>query len=158
MSARELEQVVARAEREGLVDAGVLEAMLKRHPRRRGTGSLRALLANSGRLAFTRSEAEERLLALVRRSQLPPPQVNARLDGYEVDFLWFEARLVVEVDGYAFHSSFGSFHADRRRDAVLTAAGFRVMRITWRQLTRERDATLVRLAQALARGSPPQAH
>jgi very-short-patch-repair endonuclease len=57
---------------------------------------------------------------------------------------------VVEIDGEAFHRSRHMFEKDRRRDAVLTAAGFRVQRFTWRQLTRESEAVLVRVAQALA--------
>jgi very-short-patch-repair endonuclease len=59
---------------------------------------------------------------------------------------------VVEVDGFAFHSTGGSFEQDRRRDARLMAAGLRVMRVTWRQLVREPEAVVARLAQALARG------
>jgi very-short-patch-repair endonuclease len=43
-----------------------------------------------------------------------------------------------------------SFERDRRRDQVLVAAGWRVIRITWRQLTKEPLAVLARLAMALA--------
>ncbi|HEX2167269.1 MAG TPA: DUF559 domain-containing protein [Longimicrobiales bacterium] len=65
--------------------------------------------------------------------------------------LWRTERLVVEIDGFAFHGSRDSFERDRRRDAVLTAAGLRVMRVTWRQLTGTPEALLVSIAQALAR-------
>jgi very-short-patch-repair endonuclease len=58
---------------------------------------------------------------------------------------------VAEVDGYAFHASAQSFAADRRRDAELTAAGYRVLRFTWSDLGERRLATAVRLAQALVR-------
>jgi very-short-patch-repair endonuclease len=54
--------------------------------------------------------------------------------------MWREQRLVVEVDGYAFHSSRRSFERDRRKDQELTAAGYRVIRVTWRQLTAEPTA------------------
>jgi very-short-patch-repair endonuclease len=80
---------------------------------------------------------------------LPQPELNVVLHGYEVDCLWRGARLVVEVDGYAFHGSKRAFVRDRRRDAVIIAAGMRVLRVTWHQLTRERDRTLAQLAQAL---------
>jgi very-short-patch-repair endonuclease len=56
---------------------------------------------------------------------------------------------VVEVDGYAFHSSARSFERDRRRDAILEAAGYRVMRVRWKQLIEEPIAVAVRIAQAL---------
>jgi hypothetical protein len=39
------------------------------------------------------------MLRLIRAAELPAPRVNARLGGYEVDFLWREEQLVVEVDG-----------------------------------------------------------
>jgi very-short-patch-repair endonuclease len=100
--------------------------------------------------AFTRSEAERRLLALVRAANLPAPRTNARLGRYEVDFLWPEHRLVVEVDGFAFHASRAAFERDRARDAELTARGYRVVRVTWRQLQAEPHAVVARLAAALA--------
>lgn len=101
--------------------------------------------------ALTRSEAEERFLALVRKARLPDPAANVTVGGYEVDFFWDFGGLVVEVDGFAFHSSARMFESDRRRDADLAAAGVRVMRVTWRQIVSEPEALLVRLAQALAR-------
>jgi very-short-patch-repair endonuclease len=75
--------------------------------------------------------------------------MNVMLHGFEVDCLWRDARLVVEVDGYAYHSSHRAFVGDRRRDSVIIAAGMRVLRLTWPQLTRDRDRTLAQLAQAL---------
>ena len=89
------------------------------------------------------------MLALVRAARLPMPDVNVRVGPIEVDFLWREERLVVEVDGFRFHSSRAAFERDRLRDAELQAGGLRVMRVTWRQLTREREATLARIARAL---------
>jgi very-short-patch-repair endonuclease len=101
--------------------------------------------------ALTRSEAERRLLELIRAAQLPPPRTNARVGPYEVDFLWPEQRLVVEVDGFAYHSTRAAFERDRLRDASLQAADHRVMRVTWRQIAHERVALIARLAAALAR-------
>ena len=64
--------------------------------------------------------------------------------------MWREARLIVEVDGYAFHSSRSAFERDRRRDAALAGSGWRVVRVTWRQLTDEPEAVVATLAAALA--------
>jgi very-short-patch-repair endonuclease len=57
---------------------------------------------------------------------------------------------VVEVDGYAFHSSRSSFERDRRKDLELSAAGYRVLRVTWRQINEEPEALVATLAAALA--------
>lgn len=104
--------------------------------------------ADSPRL--TRSEAERRFLELVRLAGLPRPAANVLVCGHEVDALWREQALVVEVDGYAFHSSRVAFERDRRRDADLHAAGLRVFRVTWRQISEEPYALVARLAQTLA--------
>ncbi len=113
--------------------------------------ALRAILGLPGGPALTRSEAEAELLALVREMRLPPPRCNARVGRYEVDFLWPPARLVVEVDGYRYHSPRPSFEADRSRNAELVAAGLTVLRLSWRQITKDRLATAGQLAQALVR-------
>lgn len=98
----------------------------------------------------TRSEAEWRLRALLGRAGLRPTATNARVAGHEVDVLFGDPKLVVEVDGYATHGTRHAFERDRRRDADLAAAGYRVMRVTWRQLTREPEAVAARLAAAVA--------
>jgi very-short-patch-repair endonuclease len=100
--------------------------------------------------AFTRSEAERRAIELVRAARLPTPEANTRVNGYEVDFVWHEQRLIVEVDGYAFHSSRSSFERDRRRDRDLQAHSYRVIRLTWRQLIEEPEAVIAAVATALA--------
>ena len=92
---------------------------------------------------------DRRFLDLARKGRLPPPEANVRIGRYEIDFLWREARLAVEVDGFRFHSSQPAFERDRLRDAELLAQGYRVMRVTWRQMTREPEAVLVRLARLL---------
>jgi very-short-patch-repair endonuclease len=97
-----------------------------------------------------RSEAERRLLELVRAADLPAPQTNTRVAGLEVDMLWPAQRLVVEVDGYEYHGPRVAFERDRRRDARLLAAGYRVLRVTWRQLMTEPERVIAVIAAALA--------
>lgn len=63
--------------------------------------------------------------------------------------LWCAERLVVEVDGFAFHSTRAAFERDRRRDAVLQLAGYRVLRLSWRHVVNESHATVAMLARAL---------
>ena len=114
---------------------------------RRGYGVLTRVLAeHEAGATWTRSDLEERMLALCRRSSLPTPEVNARVEGYEVDFVWRNARLVVETDGWAAHGTRKAFERDRLRDAKLTAAGWRVVRVTDRTI----DVFEQQLAQLLA--------
>jgi very-short-patch-repair endonuclease len=150
---RVLEQAVAKAERLGLTTAAALLAALEWHGPRPGVRLLRSIATRSDGRMFVRSEAEEQLLALVRRGGLPAPEVNGRVAGHEVDFAWVVQRLIVEVDGYAFHGARSSFESDRRRDLELAAAGFRVIRVSWRQITREPHAVLGRIALAVGQGS-----
>ena len=144
---RDLAMAVEQAEILGLVTGHSLSEQFSRYPRHRGIRALTEAIPTEP--AFTRSEAERRLLELVRAARLPAPEVNQRLHGHEVDFLWRGHRLVVEVDGYAFHSSRSAFERDRRRDADLIRAGYRVIRLTWRQLAHEAEAIVALLAGAL---------
>jgi very-short-patch-repair endonuclease len=147
---RDLERALDEAVTRRLMTTASITAAVQRLHGRRGTSRLQALLERNIDPAFTRSEAEERLLALVREAGLPPPAVNGRVGGHTVDFVWRDRRLIVEVDGYRFHSSRTAFERDRVRDAELMSAGFRVIRVTWRQLENEPLTVLARLAQALA--------
>ena len=127
-----------------------------RRPRRSGNSSqrhwtARTLLESDASPSLTRSEAESRLLGLIRKARLRAPRTNVRVLTYEVDFLWPAEKLIVEVDGYAFHSSAGAFARDRKRDAALTASGYRVVRLTWHDIVGEPEVTLTMLAQALMR-------
>lgn len=148
---RDLERVFATALRQRLVERGDVQALLERYPRRKGRGRLRALMTADGGPDFTRSEAERRFLDLVRAGGLPRPQTNVIVEGFEVDFFWRKERLMVDVDGRAYHAGDPAFESDRNRDGVLMAAGFRTMWVTWRQIVREPHPLLVRLAQALVR-------
>jgi very-short-patch-repair endonuclease len=86
---------------------------------------------------------------LIRDALLPAPETNVSIHGYEVDLLWREQRLVVEVDGYAYHGNRGTFERDRRKDAQLGAAGLSSMRVTWLQMQDEPYALIAHIAQAL---------
>ena len=141
----------------GLVDRLLrldeLDAVIRRAPTRHGAKVLAEIIAGAGSTTVTRSEAEERVLDLIREAELPVPRVNARLHGYEVDFYWPSQHLVLEVDGYRFHHTRRAFEHDRRKDAILQAAGIAAMRVTWRQITREPLGFVTRLAQALVLGA-----
>ena len=141
-----LRRAVNEAEYLRLRDPLSLPEMLDRYPRRRGVRALRSILAERGLGAYrTRSELEDRFLELVRREGLPKPSVNALVEVpggvIEVDCLWRAARLIVELDGRGAHDTAPAFERDRTRDRDLLVAGWRVVRVTWRQL-HERPARL----------------
>jgi very-short-patch-repair endonuclease len=146
----QLEELLDRAERL-LFGFDDLHAVLAAHPRRPGAPALRALLSeyDPGATA-TRSEMERRFLRLCDRHGIARPRVNGIVEGFEVDFTWRRQRLVVEVDGYAFHSSRTAFETDRARDVRLVLSGFRVLRFTWRQLTRRGSDVAKGLRHALS--------
>jgi hypothetical protein len=122
-------------------DLHAIQEQLRRHPRRAGTAKLQAILDEHyiGRTP-TWSVLEERFLALTRSAVLPDPEVNVFIDpgdgepAIRVDFAWPERRLVVEADGRATHLTPQAFEHDRRRDQRVTAAGWRIVRTTWRQI------------------------
>ena len=144
---RDLERALSEARVLKLVSDKQLLHAIDRTPSRKGTKALRVLLDHGP--AITRSEAERRLLKLIRDANLPLPLTNVRLHGHTVDFCWPENRLIVEFDGFAFHGHRRAFERDRKRDRTLVAAGYRVIRITWRQLTDESLAVIASVAQAL---------
>jgi very-short-patch-repair endonuclease len=146
---RELERAFDEALVQRLVRVPEVAELLDRADGRGGRRPLRSLIERQRGPAMTRSEAEERFLALIRSAQLPEPEVNVRVHGHEVDFLWRTRRLVVEIDGFRFHHSRHAFERDRRKDATLHAAGLVTMRVTWRQMESEPYAVIARLALAL---------
>jgi hypothetical protein len=138
LTPHQLQRACHRAEVLRTLDAHAVEHQLDRLPGRRSR-SLRQALATLAVADpdITRSALEERFLALIAKSGLPRPEVNATVAGHEVDFLWRRARLIAETDGAAAHLTPSAFEEDRRRDAALLLAGYRVVRFTWRQITKD---------------------
>ena len=89
------------------------------------------------------------MLELIRKAGLPAPRTEVRIAGWPADFLWADQRLIVEVDGYPFHSGRRAFERDRRRDQAHIAAGYTVIRVTWRQLTEAPLMVVAAIARAL---------
>jgi very-short-patch-repair endonuclease len=144
-----IEWAMEDGRRRGLLTRASVKRAVTRAGRRSGVRAIRDILDAEGGPAFTRSEGEVRLLALLRRAALHPDETNALVEGHEVDLVWRSRRLVVEVDGYAYHSGRAAFEEDRRRDADLQAAGYRVIRVTWRQLVEGPERVIARIARAL---------
>jgi len=154
-AADRLEAAMREAEFRRLWDRLSLPALLARHPGHRGNAKLRLCLGRlSQTVGFTRSDFEELFLPFADRFGLPRPHLNARIQvrgaWIEVDCLWREERLIVELDSRAAHETRSAFEADRDRDRRLQVEGWRVVRITWRQLQDAPEA-LARDLQAMLR-------
>jgi very-short-patch-repair endonuclease len=125
-----------------------LDTLLARYSGRRATRAVRRLLDDhhrNGRTVPT-SLLERRLRALLDAANLPQPEINRGSREGELDARWPEHRLIVECDGFAVHGTRKAFEADRAKDRALQVAGWRVIRLTWRQLTDEPDTIARQLA------------
>jgi very-short-patch-repair endonuclease len=148
---RELERAFEEAQIRRLVRPEEILRLIERSPGRRGAAVLGAVLDRDRPPGITRSEAEDQLLSLLREAGMAPTALNVRVGPHEVDMVWLSQRLVVEMDGFAYHSTRAAFERDRLRDAELQVAGYRVMRVTWRQLDEDPEALLRRIAAVLRR-------
>jgi hypothetical protein len=100
---------------------------------------------------------ETRFLTLVNEAGLPPPLVNVPLGPYVVDFVWLDARVVVETDDIATHLTAAAFAADRRRDVELTLAGYLVLRFTWHDVVHDGAHVVAAVYEAvMSRASSPK--
>ena len=118
---------------------------------RRGAGLLRSVLSDHRPGSTrTKTEIEELVFLLCRSYDIEQPDVNVVIETHEVDFSWQGQRLIVETDGWQSHGTRRAFERDRLRDAELTAAGWRVVRITWRRIEDEPEAVAAQLKRLLA--------
>lgn len=121
---------------------------------KRGFGRLVALrdLVAGGE----RAESERRLTALLRGAGITGWRANVPIsDGEGLigvgDVAFDRERLVIEVDGWAYHSSPDRFQRDRQRQNRLVRAGWRVLRFTWRDLTQRPDHVIAETRAMLSR-------
>jgi very-short-patch-repair endonuclease len=143
-----LKRAIHEADYRGLLDVTALAHAAERNPGRKAAMLLRLA---QGPAELTRSELEDRFLQLCRSHSLPSPAVGARVEGFEVDFLWPSERIVVETDGLAAHRTKEAMERDRERDRRLLLAGFQTVRLTARSLGEE--ATVSDLRALLQAGT-----
>jgi Protein of unknown function (DUF559)/Transcriptional regulator, AbiEi antitoxin len=152
-----LRKTVGRAAIRRKLDVQAVDIAIDSAKRRRGLKALeRALVpyhTKDGKVPDVRSDFEALVLPELVELGLARPECNVRLhlngERFIVDFLWDEARVIVETDGRETHETPTAFQDDRRRDQFLVAAGYRVLRVTWNQVHGEREAVLRRIEQAL---------
>src|SRR5690606_36919664 len=77
-----------------------------------------------------RSNFEAEFFEWCMELDLPHVETNAKVEGFEVDFLFRDARVIVELDTFLYHGDHRAFESSRERDTRLAAAGYVVLRIT----------------------------
>jgi very-short-patch-repair endonuclease len=140
LDADAFEAVLRRAEARTLVDRLDLRPI---HGRR---GAAKLKRAHE----LTRSGAERAFRRAVRAAQLPQPEYNARWNGWEIDVLWREKGLAVEIDGFAYHRSRDAFRRDRRKGNALAAAGLTLLRFTYEDVVDRPAAATDQVRRLLA--------
>jgi very-short-patch-repair endonuclease len=154
----QLNHALNEAEIRRLASRLPLDALIARHPHGRGIRALKRALDLQRQRGETviRSDFETAFLDFVDRYGLPRPRMNEPLGPYVPDALWPAARLVVGLDSYGIHATRQTFESDRARDRALTVAGYRVVRVTWRQLTAEPDVFAEQLRTILTADPHPR--
>ena len=147
----DLRRAFEEADRRRVLDLASFDALFGRSHGRHGLRAIAALRDDMSPSATdTQSELEAAFLRFCADHAIPPPPTNVQVAGFTVDAVWPAQRLIVELDGYAFHGTRAAFERDRARDAELQRAGYRVVRLTWRRLHREPVAIAASLHGMLA--------
>jgi very-short-patch-repair endonuclease/predicted transcriptional regulator of viral defense system len=154
LTAGQLAAALGEADRRGLLDVAAVERALRRAKSRHGQGHRRLTAALDAHrqhgVTLSRSELETRFLDMILTAGLPRPRLNVPVAGFQVDALWPDARLVVELDGWAHHRERAAAAWDREKTNRLQAAGYVVLRFMHGDLVgrpAEVAATVRRLLQ-----------
>jgi predicted transcriptional regulator of viral defense system len=138
---RQLERAFNQAEIVEGLDLRAINDQLARNPTRRGAKRVRHVLQTHYIASTpTENDFEDAFLMLTRSLGLPDPTPQFWIDPGDgdppirADFAWPDRKIVVETDGEKTHGTKQAFQDDRRRDQRLIAAGWTVIRITWKQL------------------------
>jgi very-short-patch-repair endonuclease len=126
----ELDRLITEAVRKRILDLAAVEAALIRHARRPGVAHLKRALRDYRPRRDRKSQLERDFDRLITGTDIPPPQRNVIIGGWEIDCFWPEARLAVELDGRPYHVAVRDIERDKLKDAKLLRLQIRTMRIT----------------------------
>jgi very-short-patch-repair endonuclease len=144
LPARHLTRALNEAQVQRLITPAELATLFTRYPGRRTS----QLTPERG---ATRSDLEDRFVRFLKRHKLPLPELNQTIAGHEVDAVYREQRLIIELDSRQFHTTTHAFEQDRDRDADHLNAGFRTLRITGERLKEQEAKEARRLREILSR-------
>jgi Protein of unknown function (DUF559) len=144
---RQLTRMINDGRRAGLIRVDALDDLLRRNPRHPGARHLRPFVVDERNP--TRSALEDDFVAFITKYGFPMPVINHRTRGHEADAVFERHRLIVELDGWTFHSDRDTFESDRDRDADALQEGWATLRITDKRLHRAPDREAARLWKIL---------
>ncbi len=151
-----VEAAVRRRDGAKLLDSALqrhvdLESLWRTHLRNKGrTGAPRARRLLQAASDGARSEAERRILALLRGAGITGWKANYPVGGYRVDVGFPSAKVAIEVDGFAFHSGAQEFQIDRRRQNAIVLRNWQVLRFTWLDLVEYPEKVIATIRAAIA--------
>jgi very-short-patch-repair endonuclease len=154
----DLRATADEALRRNMTTVEKLAVALKREKkeRPRGLSFLRGLVHEyQGGDGPCESELESRVLELLLPTGLPRPdrQKSIKVAGRfrRLDFFFEQYGVIIEADGYAYHSDTIAFEKDRERRNSLIARGLVVLQWTWKALEERPDELLQELTMVLKR-------
>jgi very-short-patch-repair endonuclease len=144
-SQAELERLITEAVRRRLINLPALDRALHEHQRRPGMAKLKRALRDYRPRPDRKSDLERAFDRHIKDTDIPPPERNVYIGGWEIDCYWPEFKLVVELDGRNYHSSLADMERDRKKDADLLKLGIGTFRITDLRFELEPDQILADL-------------
>lgn len=140
-------KIVDAALQRHLLDLRDLWGAHLRNKGRHGSPAARRLLqtADSG----AHSEAERLLIGLLRQARITGWKANQRLGRWEIDVLFRDLKIAIEIDGLAFHTDHDVFQRDRVKQNELALSGYQVLRFTWLDLTEYTERVLAEIELAI---------
>jgi hypothetical protein len=154
MRLKSLNRAINSGRQSGHLDISHIEAVVNRNPRHPGKPALVYCIGIAPKRP-SRSQFEDDFPAFCARYGLPQPEMNATVCGYEVDALFVNHKLIVELDGWPYHATRFSYEDDRDRDATTATAGFLTVRITDERFDKQPKHEADRLHAILAKRRAP---
>ncbi len=141
----------------GLAGLGAIEHTLQVHARQ-GRAGVAALRAATDEFSIDAKPAdsilEPAMKRLIDRFGLPPVEFHPTIEGWTVDFRVIGTPVILECDGWTYHGLVRSnFERDRRKDTELIAAGWIVIRFSYRSIVVTPGHTAERIRRAIRRWS-----
>jgi hypothetical protein len=153
-----LERAMEHAFRWRIASVNEVHQVLRRIPSKRkpGTRSVTRLLEHGVFSPQMHSELERQALRMFRRFGLPEPLCHHEIVAGDlvlgfVDFAWQKAKVIVEAEGFQFHSGREAWEGDIDRYNAMTLAGWRVLRLTYADLHDPTGAFFNAVAKAVLR-------
>ena len=123
---------------------------------RPGSTALRRCLERRRRIGQVDSHLERRFLGLLRKAEVPPPQLQYPIEvgsrTLYADFAYPDKKLIIEVLGYRWHGGREKWERDLLRSSDIGAAGWRIIYVTKNQIVHARRQTIDRVREALGYG------